>query len=70
MSCCEWSSPLYTAVHHYITPTAPAQTDAPLKRAIKPQGGVGIVKAALEAYGFKPDPQVEYLYTKVRVKEA
>ncbi|EFN56143.1 hypothetical protein CHLNCDRAFT_30765 [Chlorella variabilis] len=42
------------------------QTDAPLKRAIKPLGGVGIVKAALEAYNYKMDPEVEKIYTTVR----
>ncbi|KAL4448509.1 hypothetical protein ABPG75_005728 [Micractinium tetrahymenae] len=42
------------------------QTDQPLKRAIKPLGGVGVVKSALEAYGYKLDPEVERIYTHVR----
>ena len=42
------------------------QTDAPLKRAIKPLGGVGVVKSALEAYGFALPADLEQLYTKVR----
>jgi len=42
------------------------QTDKPLKRAIKPLGGVNMVKAALESYGYKPDPEVEKIYTYVR----
>jgi pyruvate-formate lyase len=29
------------------------QTDKPLKRAIKPLGGINMVKNALESYGFK-----------------
>ena len=33
------------------------QTDAPLKRAIMPNGGLKMVTNGLEAYGYKPDPQ-------------
>ena len=32
------------------------QTDAPLKRAIMPNGGLKMVTNGLEAYGYKPDP--------------
>jgi len=42
------------------------QTDAPLKRAIMPNGGVRMVKAGLEAYGYKIDPKVEEVWTKYR----
>ncbi len=41
------------------------QTDKPLKRAIKPLGGINMVTAALESYGFTPDPEVERIYTQV-----
>lgn len=42
------------------------QTDAPLKRAIKPFGGVSLVKQAAEAYGYTLDPLVEEIFTKYR----
>jgi len=42
------------------------QTDAPLKRAIMPNGGFRMVLSALEAYGYKPDPQVVEAFTKYR----
>lgn len=35
------------------------QTDAPLKRAIVPNGGLRMVQSGLEAYGFKLDANVE-----------
>ncbi|MEU4776108.1 formate C-acetyltransferase [Micromonospora sp. NPDC023644] len=42
------------------------QTDAPLRRAIMPAGGLRMVEAALEAYGFAPDPVVHRIFTTYR----
>ena len=42
------------------------QTDKPLKRSIKPQGGVGIVQMALESYGYKMNPQIKAIYSSIR----
>lgn len=42
------------------------QTDAPLKRAIMPFGGIRIVEKSCEAYGRKVDPEVEEIFHKYR----
>src|SRR4051794_2258980 len=42
------------------------QTDAPLKRAIMPNGGFRMVLSALETYGYTPDPHVVEAFTKYR----
>lgn len=42
------------------------QTDAPLKRAIMPFGGIRMVKNSCDAYGYELDPQVEEIFTKYR----
>ena len=42
------------------------QTDAPLKRAIMPAGGIKIVEKSCEAYGLKVDPQTDYIYNHLR----
>ncbi|GAA1911823.1 formate C-acetyltransferase [Streptomyces sodiiphilus] len=42
------------------------QTDAPLKRAIMPNGGWRVVENSLEAYGYQPDEQVKKIFTTYR----
>jgi len=42
------------------------QTDAPLKRAIMPNGGLRVVEAGLKAYGYTLDPVVKEIWTKYR----
>lgn len=42
------------------------QTDAPLKRAIMPQGGLRMVETSLATYGYELDPKVTEVFTKYR----
>ncbi len=42
------------------------QTDAPLKRAIMPNGGWRMVANALETYGYDVDPMLEKIFTEYR----
>ncbi len=42
------------------------QTDAPLKRAIMPNGGFRMILCALKTYGHEPDPHVVEAFTKYR----
>ena len=41
------------------------QTDKPMKKALMPFGGIRMAKDALEAYGLKLDPEVEYIFTEL-----
>jgi len=42
------------------------QTDAPLRRAIMPNGGWRMVAGALETYGYEPDETVKKIFTTYR----
>ena len=42
------------------------QTDAPLKRAIMPNGGIRIVEKSCESYGYSVDPETDYIYNNLR----
>ena len=42
------------------------QTDAPLKRAIMPNGGIRIVEKSAESYGLEVDKETEYIYHNLR----
>lgn len=42
------------------------QTDAPLKRAVMPFGGIRMVETSCEAYGYKLNPEISEIFTKYR----
>ena len=42
------------------------QTDAPLKRAIMPNGGIKIVEKSCVAYGYEVDKETDYIYNNLR----
>jgi len=42
------------------------QTEAPLKRAVMPNGGLRMVVNALKTYGYTPDPHMVEAFTKYR----
>jgi len=42
------------------------QTEAPLKRAIMPNGGFRMILTSLKTYGYEPDPHVVEAFTKYR----
>ncbi|WP_346936879.1 formate C-acetyltransferase [Clostridium sp.] len=42
------------------------QTDAPLKRAVMPQGGIRMAETAAKSYGYEIDPLISEIFTKHR----
>lgn len=42
------------------------QTDAPLKRAVMPYGGIKMVENSCEAFGYELDPEIKDIFTKYR----
>ncbi|HEB5002142.1 TPA: formate C-acetyltransferase [Clostridioides difficile] len=42
------------------------QTDAPLKRAVMPYGGIKMVENSCEAFGYELNPEIKDIFTKYR----
>ncbi|MCC0732045.1 formate C-acetyltransferase [Clostridioides sp. ZZV14-6048] len=42
------------------------QTDAPLKRAVMPYGGIKMVENSCDAFGYELDPEIKEIFTKYR----
>ena len=42
------------------------QTDAPLKRAVMPYGGIRMVETSCKSYGYEVDPSIPEIFTKYR----
>ena len=42
------------------------QTDAPLKRAVMPQGGIRMAETAAQSYGFEVNPRISEIFSKYR----
>ncbi|MCW2276882.1 formate C-acetyltransferase [Heliophilum fasciatum] len=42
------------------------QTDAPLKRAVIPFGGIRMVRQSCEAYGYELDPEIDRIFSTIR----
>ncbi|WP_025819689.1 formate C-acetyltransferase [Shewanella marina] len=42
------------------------QTDAPLKRALIPNGGIRMIEGSCKAYNRTLDPQIDYIYSELR----
>ncbi len=42
------------------------QTDAPLKRALHPFGGINMIRSSFHAYGREMDSEFEYIFTDLR----
>ncbi len=42
------------------------QTDKPLKRSLQPFGGIRMAEQACEAYGYKVDPEISYIFREYR----
>ncbi|WP_024620847.1 formate C-acetyltransferase [Metaclostridioides mangenotii] len=53
-------------IHQEFERIVGLQTDAPLKRAVMPYGGIRIVEGSCEAFGYTLDSKIKDIFTKYR----